>query len=218
MTLYVSGGIFDGMGSNVKDLRGGKTLGEKIKNATQKGFSKFLVNIREKFDKVRNKIKKALHLSPEMLAEGKASVEFFFGSKLKSMKREKVHEEGDSIEEINEKSEVDDLLFQSDIVLTPLHHWNFFLFHAQQWRYLTWEQAEDIAKDIEEQATGQARKRRQAYKDRTYEQTLWKDVVNYYFDSSTLEKVRSVFRKATWIWGNNTCIDFRESSTASHRI
>ncbi|WKX99264.1 hypothetical protein Q1695_014277 [Nippostrongylus brasiliensis] len=200
MALCVSGGIFDGVGSKVKDLlSGGKTLGEKIKNATKKGFSKFLnvtrlVNIREKFDKLRDKIKKTLQLSPERLAALKEKL-----SKLKPMKREKVHEEGDSIEEINEKSEVDGLLFQSDIVLTP-------------------EQAEDIAEDIEEQATGKARKRRQAYKDRTYEQTLWKDGVNYYFDSSTPEKVRSVFRKATWIWGNNTCIDFRESSAAPHRI
>ncbi|WKX99142.1 hypothetical protein Q1695_014206 [Nippostrongylus brasiliensis] len=182
-----------------------ETLGEKIKNATQKGFSKFLVNIREKFYKVRSKIKKALHLNPESVEKNLPKTQYYNVyimtalQKLKSMKREKVHEEGDSIEEINEKSEVDNLLFQSDIVLIP-------------------EQAEDIAKDIEEQATGQARKRRQTYKDRTYEQTLRKDVVNYNFDSSTPEKVRSVFRKATWILGNNTCFDFRESSTASHRI
>ncbi|WKX99209.1 hypothetical protein Q1695_014243 [Nippostrongylus brasiliensis] len=200
MALCVSGGIFDGMGSKVKDLlSGGKTLGEKIKNATKKGFSKFLnvtrlVNIREKFDKLRDKIKKTLELSPERLAALKEKL-----SKLKPMRREKVREEGDSIEEINQKSEVDGLLFQSDIVLTP-------------------EQAEDIAEDIEEQATGQPRKRRQAYKDRTYEEKIWKEGVNYYFDSSTPESVRSVFRKATWIWGNNTCIDFRESSTAPHRI
>ncbi|WKY04532.1 hypothetical protein Q1695_005500 [Nippostrongylus brasiliensis] len=200
MALCVSGDIFDGMGSKVKDLlSGGKTLGEKIKNATKKGFSKFLnvtrlANIREKFDKLRDKIKKTLELSPERLAALKEKL-----SKLKPMKREKVREEGDSIEEINQKSEVDGLLFQSDIVLTP-------------------EQAEDIAEDIEEQATGQTRKRRQAYKDRTYEEKIWKEGVNYYFDSSTPESVRSVFRKATWIWGNNTCIDFRESSTAPHRI
>ncbi|WKX99295.1 hypothetical protein Q1695_014296 [Nippostrongylus brasiliensis] len=199
MALCVSGGFLDGIGGIVRDLLDrGRTLGGKLKNATTNGFSKVfvthLLSIRAKLEALREKVNRTLQLTPERLAALKTKL-----SKLTRMARVKVHEEGDSIEEVNEKNEVGYLLYQSDIVLTS-------------------EQADEIVKEIKEQASDNPRKARQALKDYRYPRTLWNEGVSYYFDPSASEKVRSVFRKATYIWGNNTCIDFKESRAEGPRI
>ncbi|KIH56869.1 hypothetical protein ANCDUO_12947 [Ancylostoma duodenale] len=104
-------------------------LGEKIKQALSKIEDAFnstaLVAIREKFNGLKEKIKAKLTLSPER----KAKLEELLKRIIK-IKKDKVQEDGDSIEEINERNHVAELLYQGDIVLTK-------------------KQAKEIVEDIE---------------------------------------------------------------------
>ncbi|PIO54022.1 hypothetical protein TELCIR_24624, partial [Teladorsagia circumcincta] len=69
---------------------------------------------------------------------------------------------GDTITEVNENSQVDQYLYQGDVVLTE-------------------EQADEIVEDIEDEVAGGNRTKRQAFKDHRYPKMLWSHGVNYYF-------------------------------------
>ncbi|KAJ1352593.1 Astacin (Peptidase M12A), partial [Parelaphostrongylus tenuis] len=103
----------------------------------------------------------------------------------------------DTIEEINADTRVDGALFQGDMLLTR-------------------EQAEDIVEDV--MLNEVKRKKRQAYRDSRYPQTLWSNGVSFSFHSNATQGARRVFRKAVKIWEDNTCINFREDDHATDKI
>ncbi|KIH59621.1 astacin [Ancylostoma duodenale] len=146
---------------------------------------------------MKNKIKKTLKLSPQ----AEASLEQRL-TKLRPIEHVQVKEAGDTIEEINQKSNIGELLFQSDIVLTN-------------------QQLRDIEEDVEEEISeGNNRTKRQAFRDGRYPNTIWANGVNYYFDYSASQKVRSVFKKGAREWEKDTCINMRENAggTAAHEL
>ncbi|RCN41352.1 astacin [Ancylostoma caninum] len=201
--VSVNGGFFGKLGDKVKKTFGGEgSVGQKLKNITKTKFEKVkkifgsvsVAKIREKLSTWKDKVKKMLELTPRMLTVLKEKL-----AKLRPIKRVQVHEEGDTIEEINQKSEVDGYLFQSDIVLTE-------------------EQAEELEKDIDDLSSGKPRRRRQAFRDRRYPGTIWEEGVNYYFDYNASPKLRSVFKKGANAWQTNTCINFKEDSEATDKI
>ncbi|RCN30477.1 shTK domain protein [Ancylostoma caninum] len=171
-------------------------LGEKIKQTLGKIKAAFnstaLIAIREKFNSLKEKIKAKLTLSPEQ----KVILEELL-KHIRKIKKDKVQEKGDSIEEINGKKHVAELLYQGDIVLTR-------------------KQADEIVEDIENES---GRTKRQAYRDHKYPRTLWENNrVNYYFHHNATSAVKSVFRKGAGLWQKDTCIDFVEDSSARDRI
>ncbi|KIH52588.1 astacin [Ancylostoma duodenale] len=124
---------------------------------------------------MKNKIKKTLELSAQM----KASLEQRL-KKLRPIKHVQVKEEGDTIEEINQKSNIGEYLFQSDIVLTQ-------------------QQFEEIEEDVKEELSEGNRTKRQAFRDGRYPKTIWSDGVNYYFDySATQDKIRVFAENGCW--------------------
>ncbi|KIH65169.1 astacin [Ancylostoma duodenale] len=184
LALCANAGFFDTrLGEKIKEALG------KIKDALN---STALVAIREKFSSLKEKIKAKLALSPAR----KAILEELL-KHIRKIKKDKVQEEGDSIEEINEKSHVAELLYQGDIVLTR-------------------KQANEIVQDIED---GSGRIKRQMFRDSWYPDALWKNnTIYYYFNPGTTNKVKRVFRKGAGLWQKDTCIDFVEDSSARDRI
>ncbi|VDP27855.1 unnamed protein product [Heligmosomoides polygyrus] len=151
-----------------------------------------ILQIQEKFDGVKKKLMDKLTLSPEARAA--------FEEKMKQLiniKKDRIQTVGDSIDEINLNTNVGELLYQGDIVLTQT-------------------QADEITDDIEEEASGRAK--RQAFRDKNYPRTIWQNGVYYYFHSNASALVRSVFRKAVEEWRKDTCIDFYENPTAPYKI
>ncbi|VDO90903.1 unnamed protein product [Heligmosomoides polygyrus] len=110
------------------------------------------------------------------------------------LKRDHIQPDGDSINEINLKNHIGELLYQGDIALTTT-------------------QADEIAEDIEEVEGN--RTKRQAFRDRNYPKSLWEQGVFFFFDSSASMEVRSAFRKGAQAWQKDTCIDFKEVYTSS---
>ncbi|KAL6726094.1 hypothetical protein Aduo_008101 [Ancylostoma duodenale] len=104
LVVSVNAGIFGGILNNTKILK-----------------------IKEKMRKLENKIKKTLELTPQAILSLKERL-----SKLRPIKQTHVKDTGDSIDEINEESEVGELLFQGDMVLTE-------------------KQAEEVKEDVEEE-------------------------------------------------------------------
>ncbi|PIO65087.1 shTK domain protein [Teladorsagia circumcincta] len=109
--------------------------------------------------------------------------------KLRPIKNDKVQEVGDTITEVNENSQVDQYLYQGDVVLTE-------------------EQADEIVEDIEDEVAGGNRTKRQAFKDHRYPKMLWSHGVNYYFHNLASRELRSVFTKGAKLWEKDTCINF----------
>ncbi|KAK6014680.1 hypothetical protein OSTOST_19933, partial [Ostertagia ostertagi] len=93
-----------------------------------------------------------------------------------------------SIENVNVKAGVADELFQGDMLLSK-------------------EQQEEIAKNSE------SRPKRQAYIDKTNPDVRWPHVVNYTLDNSLDKRTKEAFKNATYLWMNDTCIDFKEDET-----
>ncbi|EYC45161.1 hypothetical protein Y032_0436g1424, partial [Ancylostoma ceylanicum] len=184
LAICVSGGFLSNLGDKVKKTFGGKGgIGEKLKNITMTKIEKVkkifgsatVMKIKEKLSKLKDKAKKLLELPPRMFAALKERL-----AKLRRIKQVQVHEEGDTIEQVNHKSEVDGFLYQSDIVLTE-------------------GQAAEREAEINEQASGKLRSRRQAFKDRRYPATLWENGVNYYFDfNATKDKIRIFHENGCW--------------------
>ncbi|RCN33538.1 astacin [Ancylostoma caninum] len=207
---------------------GGENLMGKIKNATANGIGKVifvlgdyshftnvyssiivctyvyyyiqildkasLKKIHDKFLSMKEKILKTLQLSPKMLKSLNERL-----SKLRSIKRDKVNKQGDSISEINANAGSGQYLFQSDIVLTK-------------------KQADQLAEAIEEEARGGNRTKRQALKDQRDMAMMWTEGVNYFFDPSASAKMRRAFVSGVRAWERDTCIDFKEDSNAEDSI
>ncbi|KAK5974591.1 Zinc metalloproteinase [Trichostrongylus colubriformis] len=208
LVIAVNGFFGSSLTDRVKAMvSGAKNVGQKVKNATIVGFKKLFNNTvffkaREKLRHVKDKVVKTLKLTPARIKE--------LTKKLQNMKtwffkRDRVKQEGDSVDEVNNHSGVVDDLYQFDVVLTE-------------------QQADEITEEIEElvkvnSTTALPRKKRQAYKDKEkYLETLWSDGVNYYFHALSSEKLRSVFVKAAKLWEKDTCIDIRENRDAKDRI
>ncbi|KIH47524.1 astacin [Ancylostoma duodenale] len=152
-------------------------IGQKIKETLSKMKAALngtaLLKIREKFNNLKEKIKAKLTLSPAR----KAILDEIL-KHIKFIKRDKVQEKGDSIEEINENSNIGELLYQGDIVLTD-------------------KQAEEIVQDIE--SSDSDREKRQAFRDRTYPKTLWSKGVYYYFHyNATPDRIRVFKEEGCW--------------------
>ncbi|KIH63606.1 astacin [Ancylostoma duodenale] len=174
LAICAGAGFFDTkLGQKIK-----KTLG-KIK-ALLHNIIKFsalngtlLMAIREKFIRLRERIKAKLTLSPARKA--------LLGEILKHIthvKKDRIQEKGDSIEEINENSDIGELLYQGDIVLTH-------------------QQAQEIVEDIE--GDKEDRAKRQAFRNRNYPRTLWSNGVYYYFHrNATPDKIRVFKEKGCW--------------------
>ncbi|PIO59129.1 astacin [Teladorsagia circumcincta] len=116
-----------------------------------------LFKIRDKIRSMKEKVLKTLELSPAMMKSLQERLK-----KLRPIKNDKVQEIGDTITEVNENSQVDQYLYQGDVVLTE-------------------EQADEIVEDIEDEVVGGNRTKRQAFKDHRYPKMLWSQGVNYYF-------------------------------------
>ncbi|EPB80322.1 astacin [Ancylostoma ceylanicum] len=196
LAVCVHAGVFSELGDKVKNLFGGEgNVRDKIKEGLKKIFNTTnVLKFREKLSKMKDKIKKTLQLSPQMIASLKERL-----ARLRPIEHVHVHEAGDTIDEINENSKVGEYLFQSDIILTD-------------------QQFEEVEEDVEEETSGVNRTKRQAFRDRRYPRTIWPSGVNYYFDYSASEKVRSVFRKGAKEWEKDTCINMKEDSTANDKI
>ncbi|VDO88375.1 unnamed protein product, partial [Heligmosomoides polygyrus] len=117
---------------------------------------------------------------------------------LRTIKQDKVNEDGDSITEINDKAGVAEELFQGDILLTECV-----------------TQAKEIIEDIEKEARENTRTKRQAYKDFRYPNTIWSNGVNYYFHPYASYATQRAFIKGAELWEKDTCIDFIYDSTAA---
>ncbi|PIO58945.1 hypothetical protein TELCIR_19606 [Teladorsagia circumcincta] len=159
LVVAANGGILD----KVKGVFTGEgSFGQKLKNATVVGFKKLFENtalfkIRDKIRSMKEKVLKTLELSPAMMKSLQERLK-----KLRPIKNDKVQQMGDTITEVNENSQVDQYLYQGDVVLTE-------------------EQADEIVEDIEDEVAGGNRTKRQAFKDHRYPKMLWSHGVNYYF-------------------------------------
>ncbi|KAK6022455.1 hypothetical protein OSTOST_11846 [Ostertagia ostertagi] len=185
VALYVSADLLDYKPSMfVKNFKGlineqmtfkMKKLMERMKEA----FYSNMATFRERLSRYKERILKKLTLTPEHRKE--------FLERLKLFKRrtvDKVEPRGDSIAEINMRSENAGELFQGDIILSR-------------------EQQDQITADI-----SGARSKRQAYHDKDYPGHRWSKGVPYVTYLS--EKAKNVFKKAAQLWMDDTCIDFKE--------
>ncbi|KIH66682.1 hypothetical protein ANCDUO_02991 [Ancylostoma duodenale] len=117
--------------------------------------TKELREVHKRIEGVKPKIVEMLKISPKE----KVSLADLVEHTIKA-KKNQVRPKGDSIEEINHKSELGGLLYQGDIVLTK-------------------SQAEDIIEDTEMNTNN--RPKRQAFLDRRRPETRWHKGVDYYF-------------------------------------
>ncbi|KAE9419157.1 hypothetical protein Angca_008315, partial [Angiostrongylus cantonensis] len=132
-------------------------------------------------------IAEELTLSPERNAELQEQMRNYV-----EIENDHVPQFGETIEEINAETKVDRALFQGDMLLTK-------------------EQADEIIEDVKENKAN--RRKRQAYRDSRYPNTLWSNGVYYSFHwNASSFRARRVFRKAAQIWQGETCINFFEGS------
>uniref|UniRef100_A0A8R1DT04 Zinc metalloproteinase n=1 Tax=Caenorhabditis japonica TaxID=281687 RepID=A0A8R1DT04_CAEJA len=119
---------------------------------------------------------------------------------LREKPRDRIKTEGDTLHQVNKAAGLNDILYQGDMVLTD----------------------EQIGTILEAQKDGstenEARKRRQAYRDRYYPSTIWGNSVYYYYDRTATPKIVKAFEQAVAFWSNVTCINIYQSSTALNRI
>ncbi|EYC03871.1 hypothetical protein Y032_0091g2469 [Ancylostoma ceylanicum] len=193
-TICISAGGYNGYDSNFL-YEGPESVGDGIEALLERIFNTtHVLSFHERLAMIEDKIRRTLELTPRMIVSLNDRL-----AKLRPIRHVRVNEMGDSISEINEKSRIGDYLFQGDIVLTD-------------------DQIEDIKEDVEEETSGMSRRKRQAYKDWRYPQTIWSKGVNYYFDNSASDRVRSVFRRAAKEWESGTCINIKENPRAEDRI
>ncbi|EPB65546.1 hypothetical protein ANCCEY_15390, partial [Ancylostoma ceylanicum] len=192
LVVCASGGFFDTkFGQKIKVAIG------KIKT-TLNGTA--LLAIREKIHGLKEKIKEKLTLPPEQKA-----ILSELMKQIGIIKKDHILPKGDSIEEINEKNSIGELLYQGDIVLTKF-------VGKLPLKPITIEnrdQVDEIVEDAKDE--GGNRTKRQAFRDHNYPRTLWSNGVNFFFDRSASPAVRSVFMKGAQLWMKDTCVDFREN-------
>ncbi|EPB72165.1 astacin [Ancylostoma ceylanicum] len=215
LVVCANAGIFDSLGAKIKSIfTGANGLGEKLKKALNVTC---LVRVHEKLKKIKDKAMKALQLTPAMLKSLKERLK-----KLRPIKKDHFQEVGDSITEINEKSGIGELLYQGDMVLSEIDSDVIITImsghRVEESQCVSKTQADEVAEDIEEEVNGTSRTKRQAFKDKWYTRRLWSEGVNYYFDRSASEKMRTVFIKAAEQWHNNTCINFQESDRTEDKL
>ncbi|KAJ1352707.1 Astacin (Peptidase M12A) [Parelaphostrongylus tenuis] len=104
--------------------------------------------------------------------------------------------EGAFAEDVNNDVRVGIALFQGDMMLSKA-------------------QADEILEDME--VSMGRRKKRQAYRDHKYPATLWSDGINYAFWNAS-NPARRVFIKATEMWSEDTCLEFREDNSATDKV
>ncbi|KAK6018277.1 hypothetical protein OSTOST_16150 [Ostertagia ostertagi] len=115
LVLAVNGGVLD----KVKGVFTGEgSFGQKLKNATIVSFKKLFENtalfrINDKIRSMKEKVLKTLELSPAMMKSLQERLK-----KLRPFKNDKVHEMGDTITDVNKNSQVDQYLYQGDMLLT----------------------------------------------------------------------------------------------------
>ncbi|VDP37130.1 unnamed protein product, partial [Heligmosomoides polygyrus] len=181
--VVVHGGL---IGEKATSFFGDANVGERIKNITVGGLKKVFgtagfLKLGEKLKTLKDKLKARLALTPERKAALMEKLKL-----LKDIKHDHVETAGDSIVEVNEKNHMGEMLYQSDIVLTP-----------------------EQLKAIEDDITGK-RSKRQALR---LPQTLWKNgIVGYNFHPSTTSKAREVFVKAAELWSRSTCVKFQATT------
>ncbi|KAK5965137.1 Zinc metalloproteinase, partial [Trichostrongylus colubriformis] len=157
---------------------------ENLKNAAKVGIKKALegtglLKIRDKIKSLRSKIRAKLTLSKEKRAA--------LAEKLKNLKiiKDTKGTSGDSVVDVNQKSEIGSVLYQSDIALNA-------------------EQAQEIEDQVNEK-----RVKRAAFVDHHFPDTLWKDGQVFYDFYPTLgERAKQVFVLAAKAWESKTCLNF----------
>ncbi|KAK6725965.1 hypothetical protein RB195_004342 [Necator americanus] len=157
-------------------------------------------NIDEMLRKHESEIKEVLELPKEKLEKLKEEEKNII-----DVKQDHVSSSGDDILEINMMDHTSGA-YQGDIMLTE-------------------SQVEDIKEDIEEvfaEKNGNAteyrkRRKRQAFLDRRYPETTWRDGVYYFFHYSATPKVQSVFKKGAQAWQDYTCINFHEDKNRKEK-
>ncbi|KHJ98755.1 astacin [Oesophagostomum dentatum] len=165
------------------------------KTAMFQKFDKRVLKIREKLHNLKDKIRKKLQLSEAQNVVLKDLLKY-----VGNITIARISSRGDSITAINGNSNgIGELLYQGDIVLTQ-------------------QQADEIAKDIENGQT--SRSKRQAFKDYNYPNTIWSKGVYFYFDTDAGagEQVKRAFILGAQMWQKDTCINFYESNKASPRV
>uniref|UniRef100_A0A0K0DMG9 Astacin domain-containing protein n=1 Tax=Angiostrongylus cantonensis TaxID=6313 RepID=A0A0K0DMG9_ANGCA len=162
---------------------------KKLKGVPNADYTKQLL---EQLHKMEPEIKQELTLSPERKAELREQMKNYV-----EIKNDYGQLMGQTIEEINLDNKIGRALFQGDILLTK-------------------EQADEIIEDVKENKAN--RRKRQAYRDSRYPNTLWSNGVYYSFHWNATQGARRVFRKAAQIWQSETCINFFEGSRASDGI
>ncbi|CAJ0593333.1 unnamed protein product [Cylicocyclus nassatus] len=108
-------------------------------------------------------------------------------------------EHGNStIEQVNAQAQIGDLLYQSDIILTP-------------------QQAEAIlGNDVHMELD---RSKRQALNWKHWVNYQWPDDTLYYaFTDAIDSRTRDIFRKAARLWQQGSCVTFIESDAAQHYV
>ncbi|CAJ0593337.1 unnamed protein product [Cylicocyclus nassatus] len=108
-------------------------------------------------------------------------------------------EHGNStIEQVNAQAQIGDLLYQSDIILTP-------------------QQAEAIlGNDVHMELD---RSKRQALNWKHWVNYQWPDDTLYYaFTDAIDSRTRDIFRKAARLWQQGSCLTFIESDAAQHYV
>ncbi|VDL65819.1 unnamed protein product [Nippostrongylus brasiliensis] len=195
LAVVVHGGLLDDIRTKIEEALGGdEHFFQRLKNATIVGAKKIansaaMVKMRQKFNSVKDKMKKLLELTPKVLRSLKERLK-----KLRPIIRDKFTPNGDSIDEINQLDKASEDLYEGDIALTE-------------------KQADEIVAEVKAEADSTNRTKRQAFKDTRYPATIWETVVSYYFDYQLDERRKEVFRKAVSLWEKDTCIKFREDRT-----
>lgn len=109
-------------------------------------------------------------------------------------------EDGKDVEELNDEAGLEEDLFEGDIALADFQLDEFQIFDIRN----------------------TSRARRQAQKGRRYPTNTWgsNPVISYYIDPSYPQTGlnRAAIQKAIAYWQENTCIQFRQSSSAKDRI
>ncbi|KAK6060936.1 astacin [Cooperia oncophora] len=206
VAMCVSAGLIDLKPGSLKIL-----IKEKVKKTMDRikqVFNTNMLEFRKKLSGFKEKILKKLTLTEAQRKELKERLKLF-----KRKTTDVVSQAGDSIEEINIRSQIASALFQGDMVLSkfvlliiflPLPIENYVVFREQQ---------DQVAADV-----SGTRSKRQAYNDKTYPGKRWSKGVHYFFDKGISNEVKSVFRKAAGQWMADTCINFTEKESEKDSI
>ncbi|VDP59067.1 unnamed protein product [Heligmosomoides polygyrus] len=180
--VVVNAAFLDSAKGKVKGIFENGSIGGKIKDAFRK-FKNVLNNtsilqIREKFDGVKKRLMDKLTLSPEARAAFEEKTK-----RLINIKKDRIQAVGDSIDEINLNANVGELLYQGDIVLTQT-------------------QADEVADDIEEEASSRALVRSVFRK--AVEEWRKDTCIDFYESTTAPNKIRVFMEDGCWSYVGRT--------------